>query len=247
MTTEPPLQFLSLAFPPKGAVRVHPEPAALPRLRREGPGRNRFDDPAGIFTVRYAGDTIHGCLVETMARFRPHPETESILVAIAGVNESDILEPAYADPGLGVAEWLTQQHVGRLEITSATPLLVDVEHAPMLDALDAHPDVRTALDHSGLDAPDEPARLDAGIIRLSGPVGRPISQAVSRAIYEWINGVDGIGYWSRLDSTERCWAVYDHAPVRVEVVALDPHDAGHKKAVASVAMRYGIPLPKNWR
>jgi hypothetical protein len=248
MKTEPPLQFLSLAFPPDGAVRVHPEPAALPRLRREGPGRNRFDDPAGIFTVRYAADTLHGCLVETMARFRPHPETESILAAIAGVNdESDINEPAYADPSLGVGEWLAQQHVGRLEITSAAPLLVDVEHAAMLDALDAHPDVRTALDHSGLDAPGDPARLDAGIIRLSGPVGRPISQAVSRAIYEWISGVDGIGYWSRLDSTERCWAIYDHAPVRVEVIPLDRHNPRHKDSVASVAMRYGIPLPENWR
>jgi hypothetical protein len=247
MTTEPPLQFLSLAFPRNGAVRIHPEPAALPRLRREGPGRNRFDDPAGIFTVRYAADTLHGCLVETMARFRPHPETETILAAIAGVDEGDVHEPAYADPSLGVAAWLAQQHVGRLEITSASPLLVDVEHAAMLDALDAHPDVRTALDHSGLDAPDEPARLDAGVIRLSGPVGRPITQAVSRAIYERISGVDGIGYWSRLDSTERCWAVYDHAPVRVEVVALDPHDARHKNAVATVAERYGIPLPASWR
>ena len=247
MTLEQPLQFLPLAFPPNGAVRVHPEPAALPRLRREGPGRNRFDDPAGIFTVRYAADTLHGCLVETMARFRPHPETESILAAIAGVDESDVHEPAYTNPVLGVAEWLAQQHVGRLEITSTTPLLVDVEHAAMLDALDAHPDVRTALNHSGLDAPDDPARLDAGIIRLSGPVGRPISQAVSRAIYEWLSGVDGIGYWSRLDSTERCWAIYDHAPVRLEVVPLDPQDAGHKDAVASVATRYEIPLPENWR
>src|SRR3954451_11762846 len=196
MTVNPPLQFFSLAFPVNGAVRVHPEPAALPRLRREGPGRNRFDDPAGIFTVRYAADTLHGCLVETMARFRPHPETESILAAIAGVNESDVHELAYADPSLGVAEWLAQQHIGRLEITSATPLLVDVEHAEMLDALDAHPDVRTALDHSGLGTADDPVRLDAGVIRLSGPVGRPISQAVSRAIYEWITGVDGVGYWS---------------------------------------------------
>ena len=182
-----------------------------------------------------------------MARFRPHPETELILAAIAGVSESDVHEPAYADPSLGVADWLAQHHVGRLEITSATPLLVDVEHAAMLDALDAHPDVRMALDHSGLDAPGGPARLDAGIIRLSWPVGRPISQAVSRAIYEWISGVDGIGYWSRLDSAERCWAIYDHAPVRVEVVPLDPHDASHKRPVASVANRYGIPLPEDWR
>lgn len=72
MTSSPGTpQTNSLRFPDLGAVRVHPDPAALPRLRHEGPGRNRFDDPQGAFVVRYAAYTLHRCLVETLSRFPP--------------------------------------------------------------------------------------------------------------------------------------------------------------------------------
>jgi hypothetical protein len=69
MTAGPQPPVSPLTFPDDGAVRVHPEPAALPRLRREGRCRNRFDDPDGKFLIRYAADTLHGALVETMTRF----------------------------------------------------------------------------------------------------------------------------------------------------------------------------------
>ncbi len=116
-----------------GAVRVHPEPAALPRLRREGPGRNRFDDPLAAFVVRYAANTLHGCLVETLARFRPHPDTEALLAGIDGVADSDPGEALYAEPPAGLADWLAAQQVGHLQITSPAPLLVDIEQPELLD------------------------------------------------------------------------------------------------------------------
>lgn len=235
----------TLQLPTDGAVRVHPEPAALPRLRHEGPGRNRFDDPLAGFVVRYAADTLHGCLIETLARFRPHPDTEALLRDIEGVDD-DPGEPIYADPPLGLADWLAAQQVGHLQITSPTPQLVDIEEPALLDQLDKHPQVRAALDASGLGTPLDPARLDAAIIRLGGPVGRPITQAASRAVYEWVPGVDGIGYWSRLDSAERCWAIYDHVPVDVTVTALDPANHEHRDTVRSVAHRFEITLPPQW-
>ncbi len=229
-----------------GAVRVHPEPAALPRLRREGPGRSRFDDPLAAFVVRYAADTLHGCLVETLARFRPHPDTEALLRGIDGVEDSDPGEALYAEPPAGLADWLAAQQVGHLQITSPAPLLVDIEQPELLDRLDKHPQVRAALDASGLGTPLDPARLDTAIIRLGGPVGRPLTQAVSRAVYEWVQGVDGIGYWSRLDSRERCWAIYDHVPVSVAVAPLGPAHNEHREAVRSVARRFEITLPTQW-
>lgn len=236
----------TLALPVVGAVRVHPEPAALPRLRHEGPGRNRFDDPLGSFVVRYAADTLHGCLVETLARFRPHPETELLLRSIGGVDDADPGESLYGDAPLGVADWLAAQQIGHLQITSPAPRLVDIEEPGLLDRLDKHPHVRAALDASGLGTPLDPARLDAGIIRLGGPVGRPITQAASRAVYDWVPGVDGIGYWSRLDASERCWAIYDHVPVTVTVVPLDPANEKHRETVQSVARRFEIALPPRW-
>jgi hypothetical protein len=236
----------TLYLPGDGAVRLHPEPAALPRLRHEGPGRNRFDDPLASFVVRYAADTLHGCLVETLARFRPHPDTEALLRDIEGVDDSDPGEPIYAEPPLGLADWLTPQQFGRLQITSPAPHLVDIEEPALLDRLDKHPQVRAALDASGLGTPLDPARLDAAIIRLGGPVGRPITQAASRAVYEWVPGVDGIGYWSRLDADERCWAIYDHVPVNVTVTPLDPANHEHRDTVRAVARRFEISLPPQW-
>jgi hypothetical protein len=52
--------------------------------------------------------------------------------------------------------------------------------------------------------------LDTALIRLGGDVGRPITQAVSRALYELHPEVDGIAYWSRIGPSERCWAIYGH-------------------------------------
>lgn len=236
----------ALRLPTDGAVRVHPEPAALPRLRHEGSGRNRFDDPLAAFVVRYAADSLHGCLVETLARFRPHPDTETLLRDIDGVDGSDPGEPLFAEPPAGLADWLAAQNVGHLQITSPSPLLVDIEQPALLDQLDKHPQVRTALDASGLGTPLNPARLDAAIIRLGGPVGRPITQAVSRAVYDWVPGVDGVGYWSRLDSGERCWAIYDHVPVNVSVTPLNRDNPEHRDAVRSVARRFEIALPVEW-
>ncbi len=123
---------------------------------------------------------------------------------------------------------------------------MDIEQPALLDQLDKHPQVRAALEASGLGTPLDPARLDAAIVRLGGPIGRPITQAVSRAVYEWAASVDGIGYWSRLDPSERCWAVYDHVPVSVSVTLLDPANPEHRAAVRSVAHRFEINLPQRW-
>jgi hypothetical protein len=246
MSDQPGTEPGSLALPAGGGVRVHPQPAALPRLRHEGPGRNRFDDPDGGFVVRYAASTLNGCLVETMARFRPHPETEALLRAIEGVDADDPGEALYREPMAGVADWLRAQKVGRLQITSPMPVLVDIETPATLDQLDKHPRVRAALDASGLGTPLDPARLDTAIIRLGGWVGRPITQAASRAVYDWLVGVDGIGYWSRLDPRERCWAIYDHVPVDVTVGPLDPNFDEHRDAVRAIAARFEIVLPRQW-
>lgn len=78
-----------MPLPGSGAVRVHPAPEALPQLRHEGPGRNRFDDPHGSFLMRYTAENLRGCLVETMARFRPNPAADALLAAVeAGISHS---------------------------------------------------------------------------------------------------------------------------------------------------------------
>jgi hypothetical protein len=61
-------RLLPVPLPRSGAVRVHPAPEALPQLRHEGPGRNRFDDPRGSFLMRYTAENpLHRRAVQEVA------------------------------------------------------------------------------------------------------------------------------------------------------------------------------------
>ena len=158
-------------------------------------------------------ERLTGALVETMARFRPSATAEAMLADVEDgeANEDEVSHP---DPRQAVADWLRIQRVGRLTLVVPTPI-VDIHDAELLVMLDKHPLVRAALDATpGLGTTLSPARLDEGIIRLSGPIGRPITQAVSRAVQEWLPDAGGLGYFSRLDDRERCWALRERTLVR---------------------------------
>lgn len=230
-------------LPAGGGLRVHPAPQVLPQLRHEGPGAGRFDDPLGQFQIRYVAATLEGCLVETMARFRPDPHADALLAAVTDVADTD---PGFtAEQAVG--DWLEQQQIGSVTPTAADPLFIDVEAADLLVELDVHPLVRYAIDTSPLAAGARAVHLDSALIRLAGAIGRPITQAVARAIHEQQPGVDGIAYWSRIDSTRRCWAIYGHVPVDVTTTPLSPDDPEHRAAVQAVAHLLHIPLPPQWR
>ena len=194
--------------------------------------------------MRYTAETLRGCLVETMARFRPNAEADALLAAVEFVDADD-------DPDLptvqAVADWLAEQRVGLVTVVTPQPLLVDIEAADLLVDLDIHPLVRKAIHNSPLSDGDFPVHLDAGLIRLGGDVGRPITQAVSRALHEQHPEVDRIAYWSRIDSRERCWAIYGHVPVDVAIADLSPDDPQHRAAVQDVATLLKVPIPPAWR
>lgn len=106
---------------------------------------------------------------------------------------------------------------------------------------------REAINNSPLSDGDFPVHVDAGLIRLGGDVGRPITQAVSRALHEQHPEVDGIAYWSRIDSSERCWAIYGHVPVDVAIADLSSDNPQHRAAVQDVATVLKVPIPPAWR
>lgn len=78
-----------------------------------------------------------------------------------------------------LADWLPRQRVAVCRLVEPAGPLLDVNDAKLLVELDADPGVRAVLRASGLGTLDDPARLDEGTIRLKGPVGRRITQAVS--------------------------------------------------------------------
>lgn len=225
--------------------RVNSQPEMLPPIPRPdaGPGRNRWDSPDGSFRVRYLASTLRGCFVELMSRFRDDPATEALLAAVEGIDGVPGPDHAKVD---GVAEWLEQQRVGTA-IVDGSPLIVDIDRAEFLTELNKHHRVRQALDASPLSAPNKPAELDFAVIRLTAPLGRPITQAVSAAIREDYPGVGGLRYASRLDTTEECWALYEETPVIFESVApLSPADVEHAQAVRSAAGLLQVALPDAW-
>lgn len=229
-------------LPDGGAWRVHPDPGRLPRLIDEGPGRNRYDDPHGLYGVRYVAEELTGCLLETMARFRPVPQAESRLLAVSGV-ESDDLE--FPNPAEGLGAWLRAQRVARIRLEEPRPL-VDIHDPVLLGEVAKHPLVQSALESSGLGTRRNPAMLDEGVVRLPGPVGRPITQAVSRAVHDWLPDAAGIAYRSRLDDDEWCWALWEDTPVVIEAEPLDSDRRHHRHAVRHVASRLEINLPAEW-
>ena len=235
--------FARRPLPEIGAWRVHPAPGALPRLTGEGPGPNRYDDPRGLYAVRYGAENLTGALVETMARFRPSPDAESLLANVSGIDEDDL---EHADPTTGIRDWLARQQVGRIVLDDPSGELVDVHDPLLLASLDKHPQVRDALDLSGLGTLLNPVRLDEGIVRLGGPVGRPITQAVSAAIRDWHPQLAGLAYRSRIDDDEWCWAMWDATPVRITAEPLTAQHRHHRRAVQHAARILEIVLPINW-
>ena len=233
-------------WPHQGALRLHHDPTRLPIQRpADQPGRDRFDDPIGEFVMRYVASDLRGCLIETMDRFRPNPKAEALLASISGSEEVPGKTPALVD---GVDEWLAQQRVAHVQLETAEALLVDVNDPEVLERLDSHPRVRAVLDASDLGTEVSPARLDGGLIRLSGRYGRPITQAVARAVHEWFPDCVGVGYRSRHDDRTQCWAVYGTTPVTfgATIEVLDPTNEGHARAVRDVAKLFRIPLPARW-
>jgi RES domain len=179
-----------------------------------------------------------------MARFRPNSTADALLASVQFV-EPDAGPPAPTVQA--VANWLAARRVGQVTLVTPQPLLVDIEAADLLVDLDNHPLVREAIDNSPLGDGAALVHLDAGLIRLGGDVGRPITQAVSRAMHELHPEVDGIAYWSRIDSSGRCWATYGHVPVDVSITELSAENPVQRHAVQEVANLLRVPLPPAWR
>lgn len=84
------------ALPKAGVVRLHHDPAILPKVHGEV-GHNRFDDPRvgtiDRYVVRYTATTLRGCLLESLDWLRPDGE--------ANAAEAEVVENAEPDVPTG--------------------------------------------------------------------------------------------------------------------------------------------------
>lgn len=228
--------------PDAGLWRVHPDPQRLPLPPRDDEvPPNRFDDPHGVFAMRYTGGTLRACLLECMARWRTDPDTEERRSAVTGVEEDH-----HDDRAEAIGAWLTEQRVGHLTVPTSSGF-VDLNDVRAQHLLGQHPDVRHALSLVKEAGAHVAPELDEATIRLSGPLGRGVTQAVSRAIYDHHPRPDGVTYRSRLDDDERLWALYGFVSVTFDSEKpLSPDDESHAEEVVSVAALWDLPLPAHW-
>lgn len=240
------------AMPRTGVLRFHLDPAALPATRGGGP--NRFDDPRprslSTFRVRYAGSSLRGCLLESLDWLRPD--------AAAAVREAGVVDDAEPEtasgetstPWAALADFLAERQVATLMARGLR--IVSIDDPTLQAELDQEPGVRALLDSADgravLSAGGRRPRLDQAAVRLSSEFGRELSQACSLAVWDRVPQPDGLHYRSRHDDDEDCWALYDHAQVRVDdVVPFLPSNPEHRAVLRDVARLWDLPLPPMWR
>lgn len=221
----------------KHAWRVHRNPTALPSLPVDGESPpNRFDDPQREYRVRYWATNKRGAFIECLARFRSNDETQYRLRSRTGVDEK--AEPR-TRPGIVPVAFLRNIKEVKARVSDPKHEFVDVAAPETHTELNKHPRVRRALRDSGLGAKGSSVDLDEATIRLPGPRGRRISQAVSRVVFEETEA-SGLHYTSRLDTTESCWAVFDWVKTKFsEPKPIDPSDPD----LRSAALTLGVDLP----
>lgn len=237
-------------FPVAGTIRLHPDPTWIPGTTSAArPPRHRFDDPEGGprgFAVRYTASTLRGSLLECLAQFRPSPEALALEEAVE--HGDDFAPSPDEEASFAVRDFLAAVRVGRCKVVDPSEC-VSI-HDPRLQAeLDTRDRVRSTLTTPpARSALGSNAHLDEALVRLGGPLGRPITQACAREIYEAQPRVAGIHHLSRHDDDEPCWAIFHDANVDFpEIESLDPTLRPHREAVQRVLAMWGIAAPQAWK
>ena len=243
----------SVPWPATGVLRVHFDPAVLPRLGDE-PGTNRFDDPRprtiDRFLIRYAATTLRGCLLELLAAFRDSPEANDRIAAIDD-NDPDVVRVPATPDWQHIADFLDQRKVATIKAVGLAT--VSINDPKVQRELDREPAVRAVLDTDAarqalLERNGSRAHLDNAAVRLASETGRYITQACALALYDRDSKPDAIHYRSRHDDLEDCWAIYHRADVQISAAEpLSPAVPDHAEAFNAVAKLWDLPVPPGWQ
>ncbi len=151
-------------------------------------GASRFDDPLGQYRVVYAASSQLGCVVEILDHFRVNP---ALVAALASSEEpEDHIPPGVVPPGFFC------------RVTGSASLsdyFADRCHSEWLARL------RRLPEHHALDTSDLQGR------------DRTLTQAVGHFVHEDPAAFDGIRYPSRLGHDFENLAIFDRAPITIEV------------------------------
>ncbi len=193
-------------------VGFAPQPWAWPSWQYSTDGRftGRWDDRDGNFRTLYAGDSLLGCLLETLACFRPDT---TLAADLAETADNDPTAPQTAAPGGVPLSWLTARRAATARLSGT---YCAVTRSESIAALRPH-----FLAHAralGL------ADFDASA--LKDPRPRALTHAVATHLYETTT-LAGVQFLSRHGDEQVLWAIFERpADLQISPRLGDPTTVG---------------------
>jgi hypothetical protein len=180
-------------------VGFRPDPFAWTPWQYADRGRfgGRWDDSNGQFRTVYVADSLLGCLLEVLSRFRPDPQLTAELDTIV-VEEFDTQHFPTAPPGNVPTAWLEPRCAG---VALLTGTFLDVRTPRTVREIRHHLGGRAAA----LGVTD----LDAASLKLTSP--RSFTQQVAAWVYQHPENPTGIRFGSRHGDEFTLWAVFEQA------------------------------------
>ena len=178
-------------------VAYRPDPFAWTpwRYARDGRFDGRWDDSDGQFRTVYVGDSVLGCLLEVLAKFRPDLVVAAQMDDIV-VDEVDQVEYPTAPAGQVPRSWLVPRCAG---IALMNGTFADVRKpATVREIRDRFGSTAAALD---LD------EIDAAVLKLTAP--REFTQRVAAWLYQRPENFTGTRFGSRHGDEFTLWALFE--------------------------------------
>ena len=165
----------------------------------EGLFGGRWDDQLGQFRTIYTADSLLGCFLELLARFRPSRNVLAGLEQIIDDDGSVDHFPEGANGAVGYS-WLDGREYGSAHQTGRYCFIT---HSRSIAALTAH----YPLDRHGLTASDVDVAL------LKDARDRVLTRSIARWLYDLHDdiAIDGVRFQSRHGDEIRVWAVFERA------------------------------------
>jgi hypothetical protein len=199
--------------------------------QEDGRFGGRWDDEQSQFRTIYAAESLYACLVELLAKLRPAPGIEDLVMAIDDPDDQTSLFPDYAAGTLDFS-WFSRRQAGRALLSGR---FCYVTHSNSVAALRS----RFSPADFGLDDVD----FDAALLKDSEV--RALTRSVARWLYDQKDLqsgeplIDGIEFRSRHGDDLRAWAIFervDDGPISthltdLQVAELTPETTALKAAL----------------
>lgn len=177
----------------------------------EGLFGGRWDDQLGEFRTIYTADSLLGCFLELLARFRPSRKVLAELDQIVD-DDGSVARFTEAQEGAVGYSWLDNRLYGSARQAGRYCFIT---HSRSIAALAA----RYPLHRHGL----SPSDLDVALLKDAGD--RVLTRSIARWLYDLHDegvAIDGVRFQSRHGDEIRVWAVFERADDQARSLRISP-------------------------